>query len=381
MQIAKSIVGRFLENLGVIINGNNPWDIKVNNDGFYWRLLTEGSLGLGESYMEGWWDCSNLDQFFERLFKDGFPLVERVNPASLSLFLRSKFTDLAPKKDAFVVGEEHYDLGNSLFASMLDATMSYSCAYYSGLPKNADSLQTAQVAKLDLICRKLNLQPGQRILDIGCGWGGLAYHAASRYGAKVVGLTISREQADYAEEVCKGLPVEIRLQDYREVSESFDHIVSVGMFEHVGSKNYGTYIELIRKCLHHDGLFLLHTIGRGRKLQRSMDRWLKRYIFPVGEIPTREQIINSSTDQSLVIRDWHEFGKNYDYTLMSWADRFDGAWDKLQSEYGHRVDRQFYRMWKYYLLSCAGLFRSRTTELWQVVLSHPSKHQDYLVVR
>lgn len=381
MNIAKAIIKEFFNRKGIALNGKNVWDIHINDNRFYTNLLTQGSVGLGESYMRGWWDCAELDQFFERLFVNGFPLIERYNPASIALLVKSKLVDLAPKKDAFLVGEEHYDLGNSLFEAMLDSTMSYTCGYFKGLNKSSDNLYLAQVAKLDLICRKLDLKPNQRVLDIGCGWGGFANYAATKYGAQVVGLTVSKEQASLAQERCKGLPVDIRVQDYRDICEQFDHIVSVGMFEHVGAKNYDTYMEVVKNSLKPDGLFLLHTIGRGKKLQRSMDRWLKKYIFPVGEIPARMQIVNSSQNPSLKIRDWHEFGKNYDYTLMSWFERFDSSWHNLKAEYGHKANTQFYRMWKYYLLSCAGLFRSQTTELWQVVFSHSDQHEDYCEVR
>lgn len=381
MKIAKAIIKQFFNRKGIAVNGKNVWDIQINDNRFYMHLLSRGSLGLGESYMKGWWDCVELDQFFERLFVKGFPLVERLNPASIELLVRSKLVDLAPKHDAFLVGEEHYDLGNSLFEAMLDSTMSYTCGYFEGLSKNPDNLYLAQVAKLDLICRKLDLKPNQRVLDIGCGWGGFANYAATNYGAQVVGLTVSKEQAILAQERCEGLLVDIRVQDYRDVNEQFDHIVSAGMFEHVGPKNYETYMEVVKKCLRPNGLFLLHTIGRGRKLQRSMDRWLKKYIFPVGEVPARRQIIHSCEKSALEIRDWHEFGRSYDYTLMSWYHRFNSSWDNLEAEYGYRVDGQFYRMWKYYLLSCAGLFRSRTTELWQIVLSHSDRHQRYDAVR
>jgi cyclopropane-fatty-acyl-phospholipid synthase len=377
MRIAERIIRKVLSKAEITPNGNAPWDIKINDPRFYGRVLVDGSLGLGESYMEGWWDCQHLDQFFERVLKTGEPLLAALNPIAVWLFIKSRLMNLASARKAFVVGEQHYDLGNSLFRVMLDqTTMSYSCGYW----KHASALDGAQVAKLDLICRKLGLKRGQRVLDIGCGWGSFAHYAATHYGAKVVGLTVSKEQVALAQQRCKGLPVEIRLQDYRELNEQFDHVVSIGMFEHVGPKNYRTYMRAAEKCLRPEGLFLLHTIGVWGRILNSPDPWIQKYIFPVGEIPARRQIRRSS-EGLLSIRDWHEFGKYYDPTLMAWHSRFVAAWDELQAEYGQQVGGRFRRMWEYYLLACAGAFRARNLELWQIALSHPGVHQGYHLVR
>ncbi len=376
MKISERIVKGILDKVGISINGNEPWDIKVNDNRFYARVLGQGSLGLGESYMDGWWNCQNLDQFVERMLQRGTPWIASLNPIALGLFVKSRLTNMSPKSKAFKIAEAHYDLGNSLFERMLDTTMSYSCGYW----KDVTTLDDAQKAKLDLICRKIGLRSGQRVLDIGCGWGSFAQFAAEKYGAEVVGLTVSKEQVVLAQRHCNGLPVEIRLQDYRDINEQFDHIVSVGMFEHVGSKNYRTYMQVVKKCLRPDGLFLLHTIGTPAKFFHSMDPWIGKYIFPLGELPTSRQICKSS-QELLQVRDWHEFGSYYDLTLMVWHFRFVTAWNELEAEYGHLVGEQFYRMWKYYLLACAGSFRTRHIELWQVVLAHPGEHQEYRAVR
>lgn len=382
MKIAERIITEAFNRVGVTVNGIEPWDIRVNDSRFYWRVLSQGSLGLGESFMAGWWDCQSLDQFFERLLRNGLPWVERLSPPSVTLALKSKLRDLAPKHLAFNIGKVHYDLGNSLFESMLDPTMSYSCGYnFEEQLAGSGQLHAAQVAKLDLICRKLELEPGQRVLDIGCGWGGLAHHAATKYGVEVIGLTVSKEQAVLARKRCQHLPVDIRLMDYRDIRERFDHIMSVGMFEHVGPKNYRTYMKMVARCLRPNGLFLLHTIGMNPKFDHSVDAWIVKYIFPGGEVPTRRQIIVSSGKERLAIRDWHEFGTNYDRTLMAWHSRFVAAWPELKDKYEHQVRGQFYRMWVYYLLSCAALFRTGNTKLWQAVLAHSGKHQDYSVVR
>lgn len=374
--IPKIIIKNLLKKAGIDINGSKPYDITVNDDQFYSRVLRQGSLGLGESYMDGWWDCQRLDQFVERILRSGTPWIAVLNPITLGLFIKSNLMNLSPKSKAFKIGEAHYDLGNSLFERILDPTMSYSCGYW----KNSSTLEEAQKAKLNLICRKIGLRRGQRVLDIGCGWGSFAHYAATNYDAEIVGLTVSKEQVALARERCKGLPVEIRLQDYRDVREQFDHIVSIGMFEHVGPKNYRTYMEVVKRCLRSGGIFLLHTIGSPRKFLHSMDVWTGKYIFPLGQLPLRRQIKKSSKEL-FEIKDWHEFGKYYDLTLMAWYEHFVAAWNELRAEYGHKINGQFRRMWEYYLLTCAGSFRARNIELWQVVLTYPGEHQNYPLVR
>jgi cyclopropane-fatty-acyl-phospholipid synthase len=231
MEIGKlrGIIQETLHPVGIAIDGSSPWDIRIKDERFFRRVLRDGSIGLGESFMDGWWECDRLDEFFCRLIP---PRPEEAIKRNLKLqleILKAVVFNQASRSRAFTVGEKHYDLGNELFRRMLDRRMVYSCGYW----KNAGNLEEAQEANLDLTCRKLGLQPGDRLLDIGCGWGSFAGYAAKRYGVSVVGITVSREQAALAWEFCAGLPVEIRLQDYREMNEPFDHIVSIGMFEHV----------------------------------------------------------------------------------------------------------------------------------------------------
>lgn len=356
---SKEIVQKLLAQAGIQINGSGPADITIHNEKFYDRVLAQGSLGLGESYMDGWWDVPHLDQFFFKLFRSG--VIEQVpyNWNTICALLKSKLLNMQSKARAFMVGEQHYDLGNDLYKAMLDSKLVYSCGYW----KNAKNLEQAQEHKFDLICRKLDLKPGMKLLEIGCGWGGLAFHATQKYGVSVVGVTISKEQAAYAQELCQGYPVEIRLQDYRDLKEQFDRIVSVGMFEHVGYKNYQTYMDVCHELLKDDGLMLLHTIG-GNRSYTTGDDWMHKYIFPNGMLPSIAQIATAFEGQ-FVMEDWHNFGADYDKTLMAWHANFQKHWSELQSKYGDR----FYRMWNYYLLSCAGLFRARYIQLWQIVLS------------
>lgn len=356
---SKDTVEKILSLAGIKINGDNPWDIRVHNEGFYSRVLAQGSLGLGESYMDGWWDCDKLDEFFYRVLR--FQIESKIRHSRTLLFgiLLAKVFNMQSKKRAFQIGEKHYDLGNELFQNMLDKRMVYSCAYW----KDSGTLDEAQENKLDLICQKLGLQCGMRVLDIGCGWGSFAKYAAEKYGAEVTGITVSREQVEFGKALCAGLPVEIRLQDYRDVSDQFDRIVSVGMIEHVGYKNYRTYMEVAHRCLKDDGLFLLHTIG-GNKSVTAVDPWINRYIFPNGMLPSIKQL-GGAIEGLFIMEDWHNFSADYDKTLMAWHGNLEKHWDKIKLNY----DERFRRMWRYYLLSCAGAFRARRNQLWQIVLS------------
>jgi cyclopropane-fatty-acyl-phospholipid synthase len=350
---------KLLSLAGIKINGNNPWDIRVQNEQFHQRVLAQGSLGLGESYMDGWWDCEALDEFFFRVIRAQIQNKIRKNWLLLYQVLLARALNMQSRKRAFQIGEKHYDLGNELFVNMLDRRMAYSCGYW----KDAQTLDIAQENKLELICRKLGLQPGMKILDIGCGWGSFVKYAAEKYKVEAVGITVSREQVELGRTLCAGLPVEIRFQDYRDVNEKFDRIASVGMIEHVGYKNHRTYMEAVRRCLEDDGLFLLHTIG-GNKSVTSLDAWMNRYIFPNGMLPSIKQL-GQAIEGLFVMEDWHNFSADYDRTLMAWHGNLEQHWDKLKSNY----DERFHRMWRYYLLSCAGAFRARGNQLWQIVLS------------
>lgn len=355
----QSVVENLLSQADITINGHKPSDIVVHNPKLYARVIGQGSLGLGESYMDGWWNCAGLDEFFFKLFSADIPNKVPHTFNMLFAYLKSKIMNLQSKDRAFQVGQQHYDLGDDLFKAMLDSRMIYSCAYW----KNAQNLEEAQEHKLDLICRKLQLKPGMKVLDIGCGWGGLALYAAQKYGVSVVGVTISEEQAKYARSICHNAPVEIRLQDYRDLNDQFDAIVSVGMFEHVGYKNYQTFIDIAHTLLKDHGLFLLHTIGSNQSWTTG-DEWINKYIFTNGMLPSIAQI-GKTIEGKFVMEDWHNFGADYDRTLMAWYDNFQRNWPQLQPKYGDR----FKRMWDYYLLSCAGLFRARGIQLWQIVLS------------
>lgn len=349
-----------LSQAGIVPDGPNLWDPQIHNPRAFRRILLGGRRGAGESYVDGDWDCRGLDDLATRLlasdadeqWSGGFPVF------CFRPFL-AWFMNLQSRAFAARNVTAHYDLGNQLYAAMLGPTMAYSCGYW----RHARTLDEAQNAKYELICQKLRLQPDMCILDIGCGWGGLAKYMAERYGVQVVGITLSPAQAEYAETLCSDLPVEIRLQDYRDVHGGFDRIVSVGMFEHVGPRNYHRFFQSVRANLAWDGLFLLHTIGSLHSAQ-SLDSWMERYIFPNAVLPSAREI-QTSSEGLLVMEDWHNFGADYDKTLMAWEANFSSAWPALKRIYNER----FYRIWRYYLLTCAGAFRARCTQLWQIVFS------------
>jgi cyclopropane-fatty-acyl-phospholipid synthase len=371
MSSSRTFFSDTLRNADIQIDGSRPQDLIAHDERLFDRVIRYGSLGLGEAYMEGWWDAPALDTFFHKVLSARLQNVVKINLASIIAITKAFLINLQSSARAFKVGEVHYDLGNDLYEAMLDSRMVYTCGYW----KEAKTLDEAQEAKLDLVCRKIGLKQGDHILDIGCGWGSFAKFAAEKYGASVVGITISKEQAVLAKERCKGLPVEIRVQDYRDVDEKFDHIISLGMFEHVGVKNYRTYFMVASRCLKENGLFLLHTIG-GNESRLTSDSWIGKYIFPGGVIPSVAQI-GKALEGLFVMEDWHNFGPDYDKTLVAWFQNFDTAWPALRAKYGDR----FYRMWKYYLLSCAGAFRAREVSLWQIVLSPHGVPGGYTSVR
>ncbi len=355
---AKGKVREILAIAGITINGNRQWDIRVHDERFYQRVLADGSLGLGEAYMDGWWDCKKLDEFFARIVDA--ELEKKVKPAGLIWHaFKARILNMQTKRRSRTVAEQHYDLGNELYTYMLDKNMQYTCGYW----KNAKTLDKAQEDKLRLICEKLKLKPGMTVLELGGGFGGLARYIAKNYKCKVVSYNISREQVAYAQEICKGLPVRIVESDYRNAKGLFDRVVSIGLTEHVGYKNHRTLMRVAHRCLKNDGLFLLHTIGRNTSATHA-DPWINKYLFPHGVLPSVKQL-STAAEGLFVMEDWHNFGAYYEKTLLAWFSNFDRNWPKLKAQYGDR----FYRMWKYYLLSCAGAFRVRSMQLWQIVFS------------
>ena len=362
---------KLLESAGISINGDNPWDMKVHDDRLYARVFAEGSLGLGEAYMDGWWDSDQLDELISRCM--AAKLTEQIprNFKTLMLYTQARFANRQSKSRAFIAADVHYDLGNDLFAGTFDSRLTGSCGYWA----EADELDASQDAKLDLICRKIGLKKGDRVFDIGCGWGAFMGYAAEKYGAICEGVTVSKEQVAYIHDRYADLPVTATLADYRDAQGQFDHIVSMGMFEHVGPKNYRTYFETAHRLLKENGFFLLHTIG-GQGSTDQIDPWLDKYIFPNGVLPSLKQV-GESIEGLFMVEDLHNFGADYDKTLMAWHHKFESNWPTLSQNY----DERFRRMWNYYLLTCAGGFRARHIQLWQFVLAKRGIPGGYTSVR
>ncbi len=368
----QNIVANMLGLADIRIGRGQPQDITVHDPSMFKQVLSQGSLGLGESYMAGMWDCEKLDQFFYHVLKADLNHKIKPNLTLAAYYLKNRLLNLQKKKDAFKL--KHYDIGNNLYKAMLDKRMVYTCGYWDG----ANNLDDAQEQKLELVCRKIGLKPGMKILDIGCGWGSFMKYAAEKYGATCVGVTISQAQVELGQKLCEGLPVEFRLQDYRDITGQYDAVVSLGMFEHVGAKNYKTYMEIANRSLKDGGLFLLHTIGSNSSHPlAATDPWIKKYIFYHGALPSIKQIGEAIEGDLFITEDLHNFGADYDKTLMAWHQNFLAHWPKLKEQYGET----FFRMWNYYLLSCAGAFRARSIQLWQIVLSKKGVPGGYKSIR
>jgi cyclopropane-fatty-acyl-phospholipid synthase len=361
----ESIIRELLDTAEIKINGSQPWDLQVHDNRLYECILRDSSLGLGEAYMDGWWDSESIDGFICRVLTAHLDDKVKNNLRLAFQMVRAKLFNRQSSARAYEVGEKHYDLGNDLYTAMLDKRLNYTCAYW----KNASNLDEAQEAKLELVCRKIGIHPGMRILELGCGWGSFAKYAAERHGASILGVTVSKEQVALGKELCKGLPVELRLQDYRAVTGTFDAVISIGVMEHVGYKNYGEYMRVVDRCLKKDGIAFVHTIG-GNQSYTTGEPWTDKYIFPNGLLPSMAQL-SKAMEEKFVMEDWQNIGPNYDPTLMAWHANFEKAWPDLKKNY----DDRFYRMWRYYLLSSAGAFRARNQQLWQMVFTRAGTPQ------
>jgi len=365
MKNSETIIRGLLDQAEVQINGNQPWDIQIHDERFYDLILQDASLGLGEAYMDGWWDCESIDELISHILLARLDEKIKNNLRLVFQVFRARLFNRQSTARAFEVGEKHYDLGNELYLAMLGKRLAYSCAYW----KTARSLDEAQEAKLELVCQKIGIHPGMHILDIGCGWGSFEKYAAEKYNASVLGITVSKEQAALGADLCKALPIEIRLQDYRDVSGNFDAVISIGSMEHIGYKNYSLYMQVVDRCLKKDGIALIHTIGSNRSITTG-EPWTDKYIFPNGMLPSIAQL-GKAMEGCFVMEDWHNFGPYYDQTLLAWYANFENAWSELKKKF----DERFHRMWRYYLLSSAGGFRSRNQQLWQIVFTHQGRPQ------
>ncbi len=330
----------------------------IHDPGTIRRLVRAPELGLGEAYMDRQLTIAqnDLEGFLTLLGRN----VMRYGRGRLSVAARGParlMRHLAQFNPAPVARRNvshHYDLSNDFYRLMLDEDMQYSCAYFA---EDSMSLEQAQAAKKRLVARKLLLEPGMRVLDIGCGWGGMALTLARDFGARVTGITLSERQLEVARARAReaGLEgqVEFRLQDYRKIDETFERIVSVGMLEHVGVPHMRTYFNRVRDLLTPDGVALIHTIGRTTP-PSSTSPWLRKYIFPGGYIPAVSEVIPAIERAGLYLADLEVLhGSHYARTLAAWRARFEAHREAIRA----RFDERFLRMWRYYLVLSETGFR------------------------
>jgi cyclopropane-fatty-acyl-phospholipid synthase len=356
---AQDLFVELLAKADIQVGGSRPWDLQVNDERIWMRLLRDGTLGAGEAYVDGWWDTPALDQFMDHILRARFDESLRENWTLVAQAVRARVLNLQSITRSFGNGQHHYDIGNDLYEPMLGGRLLYTCAYW----RDATTLDEAQDAKLDLVCRKVGLRAGMRVLDLGCGWAGFAAFAAERYGVTVTGYTVSQEQVRWAKDHYPQLPIDIRLDDYRNATGTFDAVVSIGLMEHVGWKNYRGYMQLVDRLLAPGGVAFVHTIA-GNIPRAHIEPWFDKYIFPNAVLPTLARLA-SAMEGILIPEDVHNIGEDYDRTLIAWWHNFDAAWPTLRARYGDT----FYRRWKYYLLSCAGAFRARSQQLFQLVMT------------
>jgi cyclopropane-fatty-acyl-phospholipid synthase len=366
---AESMVRELFELAGVTIGGTEPGDIRVHDERFYERVLRDASVGFGETYMDEWWETDALDVTVEKIMRANLKQKITGSWRMRALTIKAVMLNLQAKARSGASVEAHYDIGNDLYTRMLDPRMVYTCAYYGGADPKTKTLTEAQEAKLDLVCRKAGLEPGMRVLDLGCGWGGLASWAAEKYGCTVLGVTLSKDQVSLGSQKWKHLPVELRLCDYRDVRGTYDRVLSVGMMEHVGPKNYRDMMSTIDRCLKPDGVAVVHTIANNRSLRHGTP-FIEKYIFPNAVAPSLAQI-GKAIEGTFVLEDLHNIGPDYDPTLMAWWDNFDRTYSEIADKY----NRTFYLMWKFYLQAAAGAARARDGQLYQIVMTKTGRKQ------
>jgi len=359
---SEKVCRELLESIGIEVGGSRPCDIHVHDQRMWDRALRDREFGLAEAYQDGWWDANELDVFLSVAQSADLRDKVKRSPKLIAMAAKSSLVNRQSLNRAKRNASAHYDIGNDLYERMLDKRMIYSCAYW----READDLDSAQEAKLDLICRKLGLEQGMNMLDIGCGWGGLAQFAAERYDVHVTGISPAAEQVKVAEQRCAGLPVRIRQLDYREMDGTFDRIVSVGMMEHVGPRNFQTFFDKCAELLTPDGMMLHHTIGSNVS-KNTVDPWFDKYIFPGGVLPSLHQI-TGATESIWAVEDIHNFGPDYDRTLMEWKHNIDDRWGEIPA-----YDERFRRTWNYYLCGSAASFRVRVMQLWQIVFTRSKR--------
>jgi cyclopropane-fatty-acyl-phospholipid synthase len=364
-RLAERIVRRAFDDAGVEIDGTRPHDVRVHDPSFYARLARNPAFQLGETYLDGLWDCDAIDELLDRLVRSG---VAGAHDHGGRFQLRSAWARVRNRQSRGRAGDvatAHYDLDPELYRRMLDDTMTYTCAYWRD---GAETLGDAQRNKLRMICDKLDLQPGEALLDIGCGFGGLAAYAAEHRGVSVVGVTNSVQHQQIAAARYAGrLPVEIMLLDYRrlpELGRRFDKIASIEMIEAVGPKNFPAYMKIAHDCLVPGGRFLVQSFISNESRQ-VCNEWFDRYIFPNGVSPSFGQLSVATAPNFGAPKDVHDLGAHYPPTLMAWDHNLRAAWPALSAR--RPCDERFRRMWHFYLRCLAGVFRAEDLRLCQIV--------------
>jgi cyclopropane-fatty-acyl-phospholipid synthase len=365
--LARRIITGVLEQADIRVGGDRPWDLRIHHDRFFPRAM-RGSLGVGESYMDGDWDAGSLIEFFRKTMDAGLQMHPLLRINRVAKEVHARFRNLQTRRRSRAVAEEHYDLDHRMYAQFLGPWNQYTCCFFDG----TDDLEEAEICKLEMICDKLEIESGDRVLDIGCGWGGFAKYAASTRGCSVVGISLSDEQIEYARDYTEGLPVEIHRMDYRDLPESplgtFDKVLICGMIEHVGYRNYRQLMKVVHTVLAQDGLFLLHTIGN-RHNTAVVEPWIEKYIFRNSMAPSMQQLTRAAADL-FVIEDWENYGHYYVPTLQAWHDNFNRNWDRIRALDGPRpFDERFRRMWNFYLMSSRAAFEVEDLHLWHLVMT------------
>jgi len=365
--LARRIITGVLEQADIRVGGDRPWDLRIHHDRFFPRAM-RGTLGVGESYMDGDWDAGSLIEFFRKTMDAGLQMHPLLRINRVAKEVHARFRNLQTRRRSRAVAEEHYDLDHRMYAQFLGPWNQYTCCFFDG----TDDLEEAELCKLEMICDKLEIESGDRVLDIGCGWGGFAKYAASTRGCSVVGISLSDEQIEYARDYTEGLPVEIHRMDYRDLPESplgtFDKVLICGMIEHVGYRNYRQLMKVVHTVLAQDGLFLLHTIGN-RHNTAVVEPWIEKYIFRNSMAPSMQQLTRAAADL-FVIEDWENYGHYYVPTLQAWHDNFNRNWDRIRALDGPRpFDERFRRMWNFYLMSSRAAFEVEDLHLWHLVMT------------
>ena len=352
-------------------------EVTINNPDVFARLVREGDLGFCDAYLDGWWTTPDLQAFMDFIHADnddmydGFPGMALVRAWEKARFWFQSNT----KRQALKNISYHYDLGNDFYSLWLDDTMTYSSALFN---TSQESLEKAQIAKYASMVDQMGVKPGDHVLEIGCGWGGFAEYAAKERGLKVTGLTISKEQLEYAKKriKSKGLSdkVNLKLQDYRDETGVYDGVASIEMFEAVGEKYWPVYFDKIKQCLKPGKQATLQIItiqdARWEVYRKSVD-FIQKYIFPGGMLPSPSVLRKEIHKAGLSVQHSIEFGKSYSQTLRRWFEVFNNKWDNISAM---GFDDRFRRMWNFYLTSCAATFESGNCDVTQITLQKPDNN-------